>query len=275
MMAWTARDADAPLPPGVVRLRWLGQAGFVIEAAGVTVLVDPWLSPHELRLAPAPLEEDLPLAVGWLLATHGHADHLDLPAIATIGARRPDLRVAVPTPLVPLVDDRAPGVRVTGVQPGDRLVDAGLEIEVVPAWHGVKVEDGYGPGPAGDPTPHVGYVLRLAGTVIYHAGDTIASAALIEALRPMGIDVALLPVNGRDYFREEAGILGNLDAVEAVRLAHAIGAGTLVPMHHDMVRGNTAPAGAVADAVAALDLPIIVIAPNRHRPITLFQGRAA
>jgi glucose 1-dehydrogenase/3-oxoacyl-[acyl-carrier protein] reductase len=108
---------------------------------------------------------------------------------------------------------------------------------------GVTVEDGYAAGPTDGPTPHVGYVLRLAGTVVYHAGDTVASAMLIDTLRPMGVDVCLLPVNGRDYFREGAGILGNLDAAEAVQLAHAIGAGTLIPMHHDMVRGNTPPAG--------------------------------
>jgi L-ascorbate 6-phosphate lactonase len=264
-----------PLPPGVVRLTWLGQAGFVIEAAGVAVLIDPWLSAHELRIARPPRAADLPRTIHRLLVTHGHGDHLDLPAIAAICQRRPELRVIVPAPLAPLVGELVPSARIDGVQPGDRLADEWLAIDVVPAWHGVAVADGYSAGPPGRPTPHVGYVLRLGGTVVYHAGDTVASTALIGKLRPMGIDVALLPVNGRDFFREEAGILGNLDAAEAVCMANAIGAATLVPMHFDMVRGNTAPVGAVADAAARLDLPIVVITPSRHRPIALFHGTRA
>jgi L-ascorbate 6-phosphate lactonase len=275
MTAAARRKRPPSLPPGVVRFRWLGQAGFVIEAAGVSVVVDPWLSSYELRLAPAPEAEDLPQTINRVLVTHGHGDHLDLPAITAICARRPALRVVVPAPLASLVSQHVPSARVDAVQPGDRLIDEGLEIDVVPAWHGVTVADGYSSGPPGRPTPHVGYVMRIAGTAIYHSGDTIASAALIEVLRPMGVDVALLPINGRDFFREEAGILGNMDVAEAVRVAHAIGAGILIPMHHDMVRGNTTAVGAVADAVSQLDLPIVVVAPSRHLPIALFLGPSA
>ena len=47
---------------------------------------------------------------------------------------------------------------------------------------------------------------------------------MLRALDPLGIDVALLPVNGRDSEREAGGIVGNLTADEAVGLADAIGA---------------------------------------------------
>jgi len=42
----------------------------------------------------------------------------------------------------------------------------------------------------------------------------------LVALRP---DLALLPINGRDWFRERLGIIGNTDAREAADLGHAPG----------------------------------------------------
>jgi L-ascorbate metabolism protein UlaG (beta-lactamase superfamily) len=261
------------LPAGVIRIHWLGQSGFVIETSDVAVLLDPWFSPHQLRLHPAPKTGDLPDAVDVLFVTHGHEDHLDVPGIAALLARYPRVHVVVPTPLVPRVRDLDPKATIKGVQPGDRLALNGLSAEVVAAWHGVTVADGYTEGPAGKPTPHVGYVLRIGVVSIYHAGDTIAAASLTATLRRLAIDVALLPINGRDVVRESAGILGNLNGREAVQLASAIGARVLIPMHHDMVRGNTARAGEVVDAMDELDLPIQVIVPNRHRPVELyFEG---
>lgn len=256
-----------------VQLTWLGQAGFLIEGSGTKLLVDAWFSDHERRTAPPPRMADLPTDIGWLLATHGHADHLDLAAIAALHERMPGMRVVVPTPLLARVTDAGPA-DARGVQPGDLLTDGALAIEVVPAWHGVVVDDGYSAGLATGPTPHVGYVIRLGGLSIYHAGDTIASADLIEALSRANVDIALLPINGRDYFRESDGILGNLDAAEAVELAAAIGARTLIPMHYEMVRGNTAPAGSVVDAAARRNLPLHIVVPARGIPIRLHGGRS-
>jgi L-ascorbate metabolism protein UlaG (beta-lactamase superfamily) len=248
-------------------LRWLGQAGFLIESAETRVLIDPWFSEHELRIAPLPRIEDLPGPVDQLLVTHEHEDHMDIGAIAALHTRFPAMRLMAPSPLVARVSSQAPGVEVDGVQPGDRFEYGSLVVEVVPAWHGVVVEDGYSAGPAGRPTPHVGYVVDLGGLRTYHAGDTVAAAGLVETLRRARVDVALLPINGRDFYRESAGILGNLDASEAAQLAADIGARILVPMHYEMVRGNTTPPSGVVDAVTRLGLPIHVVVPTRAHPL--------
>ena len=94
---------------------------------------------------------------------------------------------------------------------------------------------------------------------LYHAGDTIVTDALRAALAPR-IDVALLPINGRDAERESRGIVGNMDAAEAVELALEIGASTLVPYHWDGFAGNTVPPGATVDAAAGR---IHVVVPSR------------
>jgi L-ascorbate metabolism protein UlaG (beta-lactamase superfamily) len=244
----------------------------VIEAGGACALVDPWFSAHELRLRTAPTISDIPDAIDWLLVTHEHGDHFDLPAIAELASRSSALRVVVPLPLVNRMHSEVPNARVEGVQPGDRLQSIPLRIDVVPAWHGLSVKDGYSAGPSGEPTPHVGYVLRFAGGSVYHAGDTIASETLIENLKRLGVDIAILPINGRDSAREAQGIVGNLGPEEAARFAAQINARIVIPMHYDMVRGNTQLPGALVDAVARLDLGIDVIVMNRRRPLELFLG---
>ena len=52
------------------------------------------------------------------------------------------------------------------------------------------------------------------------------------------IDIAILPINGRDYFRNSLDIIGNFDSLEAVTLAKIIGAKLLIPVHHDLYEVN-------------------------------------
>ena len=60
---------------------------------------------------------------------------------------------------------------------------------------------------------------------------------MVETLRPFGVDVALLPINGRAPGRRVAG---NLDAREAAELGRDIGARVVIPCHYDMFEFNTA-----------------------------------
>jgi L-ascorbate 6-phosphate lactonase len=268
-------ETNARRPPRrldeAITLTWLGQAGFLLEGAGQRILIDPWLSPHELRTAdPVPIEA-LGEPVRWLLATHEHLDHLDLPSMGPLLRHSPRLQVMVPSPLEDLVREAAPDARGVGVQPGDVVAAEGVQFHVVPAWHGVTVDDGYSDGgwSEGLPTRFVGYVIEFPGSVLYHGGDTLATKPLIQAVSEHRPDVALLPVNGRDFFRERRGILGNLDAREAVEMAVRIGARTLIPMHYDMVRGNTVRLGTVADAVQESNEDLHLMIPARGLPIRL------
>jgi L-ascorbate metabolism protein UlaG (beta-lactamase superfamily) len=248
-----------------MRLTWLGQAGFRIEIDGVCCVIDPWASPHELRLAPPPPEALTAEGVDWLLVTHEHLDHLDPPVLRAALERSPTARVVLPASIVPLVDGVVPAGRVVAVGPGDVLDLDGLECRVVPAFHGVTMDDAYGDGSTlGEGPRFVGYVFG-AGR-LYHAGDSIVTDALREALDPLGVGVALLPVNGRDAEREARGIVGNMDAAEAVDLAIGIGASALVPYHWDGFAGNTVAPGATADLA---DARLHVVVPGRFRALEL------
>jgi len=90
----------------------------------------------------------------------------------------------------------------------------------------------------GDQVRYLGYVVETPDGRLYHAGDTLRWDGLAELLRGHRVDVALLPINGRDSQREAQDVVGNLDAGEALALARDAGAGTVVPMHYDLMEGN-------------------------------------
>jgi L-ascorbate 6-phosphate lactonase len=246
---------------GVV-VTWLGQAGFRFEAADRRLLVDPFFAEHEARLYPPPSVDEHGSAIDWLLVTHEHIDHLDPFSLREVAARSPELTIVAPAPLEPLVREAAPEAAFTGVDRGDRVELPGAgSATVVPAIHGRTVQHGYPDDPA-----FVGYVLELDGTVIYHAGDTIVTDGLREALAPLRIDVALLPVNGRTHYRERDELVGNMGTRDAVALATEIGATILVPYHWDLFRGNTEWPGRVVDDAVEAEAPLHVLTLRRGVP---------
>ncbi len=254
-----------------VEMTWLGQAGFLLRSASSALAIDPFLSEHELRLYPPPPVEVLGGRLDYLLVTHEHLDHLDVQLLPVLVEAFPTLTIVVPSPVVPRITGLVPEARVIGLQPGEAVTGEQVTIRAVSAIHARAGGEAYSDGrqERDDPTPFLGYVLLYRGLTVYHAGDTLASQQLIRELSAHAIDVAILPVNGRGYFRELAGIAGNLNPREAVELAAAIGADVLVPMHHDLFRGNTERVGACADLVAELQVPIHVLSLARLRPVWL------
>ena len=152
------------------------------------------------------------------------------------------------------------------MNPHDVVEVGGIGVDVVPAIHGVTMDDAYGDGSSLGGRPRfVGYAFRGSPSV-YVAGDTIVTDDVTDSLSRLGIEVALLPINGRDAEREAQGIVGNMDAGEAVELALAIGAEQLIPYHWDGYAGNTVPPGGVVDAANAR---IQVVVPARFGAIRL------
>jgi L-ascorbate 6-phosphate lactonase len=257
-------------------LTWLGQAGFLVETEGLRILIDPFLSAHEARLFPPPPAEPLTEGIDWLLVTHEHLDHLDVDLLPILARRSPDITVVLPTPIVEQATRLHPGLRTVGVQPGD-VVDLAptVALHVLPAWHGVEMADAYSQGRGEDGRVRfVGYLVQAPGIGLYHAGDTLVTDELRAALAGHAIDVALLPVNGRDYYREGLGLIGNMDAREAVHLAQEIGVRLLVPMHWDLFNGNTVRPGDAVDAAAG-DSGLHVLVPSRFArlPLPVFGPR--
>lgn len=223
---------------------WLGQAGFLISQRGLRIVIDAYLSdslaekyrgkpfPHE-RMMPPPVAPGDLTGIDWLLCTHGHTDHMDPGTIPALLAANPDSRVLVPrAEAARAVERGVPPERLTLIDAGETVDLGGVRCTATPAAHEDMRRTDAG---------HVflGYVLSGGGVTLWHSGDTIPWPGQAEWLAPFRVDLALLPVNGRDARRAANGVPGNLTLTEAVELADAIGARAMIAHHFGLFDFNT------------------------------------
>ena len=226
--------------------RWLGQAGFLLSQGDDHLLLDPYLSDSlarkyagtlfaHVRLREAPVAvADLPAL--WAVTTsHAHTDHMDPDTLGPLLALQESARLACPRAVVGQALSRS-GVdseRIDPLADGEQRTYGPYTVTAVPSAHEDRVRDELGDD------HFLGYIVTTAATGVYHSGDCVPWDGLAARLRDHRIDVALLPVNGRDAHRRANGVPGNFTFAEAVRLCEEAGIGTLVPHHWGMFEFNT------------------------------------
>jgi L-ascorbate metabolism protein UlaG (beta-lactamase superfamily) len=256
-----SRIAAQHVPAGSIGLWWLGQASLVIRMAGQTVYVDPYLTVAERRLVPPVFTGADVTNADLVLVTHDHGDHLDPEAIPLIAQASPQAGFIAPRPLGSQFRDLVPdAARIELADAGKPIQRDSLEIIPVIAKH-EEFDEVEGVG-----FPYLGYVLRAEGISVYIAGDTIPYDGLVESLLPHAIDLAILPINGRDYFRTKRGTIGNFNVREAAELALVLGADTVIPVHFGMFAGNTVPPGSFVDFLQTIAPHIHAHYPALFRP---------
>jgi len=263
------------LAPGTIALWWLGQAGFAVRAGGLVMLLDPFLAPMAERASPPAFDPDDAVGVDVVTCSHEHYDHLDLASLPAIARASPKARFIVPRPVVDAVAAAGvPRERIVGAQPDERIRLDGVTLHPLPARHGVGMADAYtfGRELSGGLYRFLGFVVDDGVARVYHAGDTIAYDGQAERLRALNVDVALLPINGRDHYREAAGIVGNLDHREAARLAADAKVDVLVPMHYDTFASNRGYPSHLVDFIGREELSLAVLVPTRDRPVLYTKG---
>jgi L-ascorbate 6-phosphate lactonase len=271
------RFSDFEPSSGQVALWWLGQAGFLYRASGVTALLDPFLAPHEGRRFETMLLPDTATGIDVIMCSHEHIDHFDARSIPALAAASPGACIVVPRPIVSMVTELGIAEdRVIGTQPGEKVEIEGVWIHPVPARHGVEIDDAYtfGTELSDGLVRYLGFVLESDGVRLYHAGDTILYDGMAEGLRDIGVDVAMLPINGRDSYRESAGLVGNLDERESAFLTREMGAETLIPMHYELFAHNRGYPARVLDTIDREGLDVSVLTPTRREPFIVTSARA-
>jgi L-ascorbate 6-phosphate lactonase len=215
------RIRETRVDPGGLAIFWLAQAGFVYKTpAGKIIYVDPYLTDSVHRqladvlygfkrimmapLAPEEVEAD------FLVCTHSHPDHLDVdlipvllndPRIHFLGA--PDCRAEFEKQGVP-VD------RYTIMARGVTLDYGDFRLTPVYADHGDLAPDA------------LGVVLQIGDIKVWQVGDSAYRPDMWQDVFGMGIDVIIPPINGA---------YGNLDGVEAAKLARDAHARVAIPCH--------------------------------------------
>jgi L-ascorbate metabolism protein UlaG (beta-lactamase superfamily) len=279
-MAVSTSPIDPTFPSdAVLTTWWLGQAGVAIRFRGHLLLVDPYLSDvladkyagkrfGHVRLHDSPVQPAQISGLSTVLCTHGHTDHMDLGTI-------PFLQIASdPVFVVPRAEaGRAlsrgvPVSRLVGLDAGETLhTQAGVSIIAVPAAHEELTVDAHGQN------VFLGYVLDFDGYRIYHSGDCAPYPGQHELLRSLDVDLALLPVNGRDADRNGNGVPGNFTLTEALELCRAAGIPRLVVHHWGLFAFNTADPAALASELAYVtDIDVTVPALGAPLPIVTDAG---
>ncbi len=199
-------------------LWWLGQSGFVLRFANITFYLDPCLSVRPGRRVPPPLDPAAIRHADLILATH--AGHIDAPSILAMMEKSKSAKLVLPKSAAD--EANAFGISYNRMT----TTDADLRVEyfkdnlygriyAVPSAHPSldwSPETGY---------PYLGYIIRFGRWTVYHAGDCTMYDGLADRLRPFNVNVALLPIGGK-----------NFSSADAAQLAGDIGAAWLVPMHY-------------------------------------------
>ena len=183
-----------------MHLSWLGHSCVLLDGSK-KVLVDPFIRDGSV----AATNPDI------VAVTHGHADHLG----ETVALKRKTVAVGEVAHYL-----RERGVPAESMNIGGTIELDGVSFTMTPAVHSSRIEDESGSFDGG---AAAGFVIRMDGVSVYHAGDT----ALFSDMKLIGEichpDIALLPIGGRYTMGTDAAMMA----------AQFIGAKTVVPIHYN------------------------------------------
>ena len=211
---------ETTVRPGSLALFWIAQAGFVFKSPGGKILyIDPYLSNSVARLLPnegygfkrimgTPIEID-EVEADCVACTHFHEDHYDRDTIPVLG-RDPRIHFIGAPDCRPLLEARCASGR----------------------FHHLACRgDGYLRGysnkgclcrPRHLRPDALGYLITVGDIRVWQTGDTAYRPDRWQDLFKAGIDILLPPINGA---------YGNLNGVEAARLAGEAGVKVAIPCH--------------------------------------------
>ena len=234
--------SDMRVPRRSLAVFWLGQAGFAFKTpGGRLIFIDAYLSNMcetteggnilSKRLFPSLLKPE-ELTRGIMASTHAHEDHLDEESVALIAESSSAVRFAGPASSIRTLERLGVQAdRTHLLKEGSVCEFDGFSIRAVHADHGDSEPDA------------VGIVLDADGTRVYHTGDTSYCPERMEQVIELKPDVIIPCINGA---------FGNLNAVEAARLCHDVGATVAIPCHFWMfICQNTTAEGTPAGFLEA------------------------
>jgi N-acyl-phosphatidylethanolamine-hydrolysing phospholipase D len=216
----------------VATVTWVGHATLLLRHDGVRYLTDPAWSESagpfgrlgaRRFVPPAFALSDLP-PVDFVLLSHNHFDHLDLPTLRELQRRQPGVRLFVPLGNGALL--RGEGLeRVTELDWGDSVRVGEVEVHCLPSKH-------WSQRGAFDRNRALWSSWAVVGPVrrVFFAGDTGAFPGFAAIGRQLGpFDLAALPIGAYEPISMMQPV--HLNPEEAVGAARALGAQRTLGIH--------------------------------------------
>ena len=222
--------------------------GLLIKLGKTVLCVDYYASDSPDRRVPPPVPVNELTGIDIFLGTHDHLDHMDHAAWQVWAKTCPDAAFVFPKAhLVSVIRDGVQEKNRFGMDDGETVKIGSVTVRAVAAAHEFLCRD-----PQTGFYPCLQYIIEGNGIRIYHAGDTLRYEGMLPKLKALGpMDLALLPINGRDGKRYRRNCIGNMTFQEAADLAGELRPRLVVPGHWDMFANNSADPEAFADYLDA------------------------
>lgn len=212
---------------------WIGHSTLLVQMDHVTFLTDPiWSdtpSPVSFAgprrfVAPGLAMADLP-PIDFVVVSHNHYDHLDLPSLRALAERNPETRFFVPLQNGDLLRENGIG-NVEELDWGESVAFAGVRVYCLPAQHWSKRG-------LGDDLKALWASWAVVGPErrFFHAGDTGYFDGFVKISEAFGpFDLVAVPIGA--YEPAEMMSESHLNPEEAVQAAVDLEARRVVAMHY-------------------------------------------
>lgn len=230
-------NALSPIPTGFMypnldskqqsqaTVTWINHATFLVQVSGLSFITDPIFSSRcsplpflgpKRQHSPSPDLSYLP-KIDFILISHNHYDHLDLPSIKMIIARYPEAKLVVPENLKAWFLKKKVGTNSSIIElpwyERREFKEKNLSITSVPAQHfsGRGLFDK-------NATHWMGIVVEIGGKRFYFVGDTGYNDREFKEIKEnFGMmDLSLIPIG--TYMPRKFMQLVHINPEEAVQI---------------------------------------------------------
>ena len=223
-----------------LKIGYLGQSGYVLKKNNFTILIDPYLSnfiedsnglndKRMKRNFPPTVSPEEINSVDIVLCTHGHHDHMDPWTLENI---KPIFKLycsetAYNNNLVILPKNQLKFIdRYKSINFGE------FQITPFAAAHYHKADLNGNPD-------CLSFLITIGDIKLFFWGDGILYDEIIDDLSIHHFNMFFAPINGRDWFREKEGIIGNINSRELAEICSKLNIDYVVPNHYDLFDYNS------------------------------------
>lgn len=210
---------DTKISKESIGIFWLGQAGFVFKTQDQEVIyIDPYLTNYVQKILPEygvgfkrimpTLIEPEEVKADYVITTHSHGDHFDADTLSILSK---DLNVHFIGASDCKVMYEELGIsKYTILSINEKLILNSFDLVSTYVDHGELSPEA------------IGLLFDFYGIKIWYVGDSAYRPDMWQELISLKVDVLILPINGA---------FGNMNEVEAAKLAGLSNANVVIPCH--------------------------------------------